>query len=281
MEGIIAYFRGNSIRNIRPAIYSWFFNFLFSIFIYYGYYKVFSIPAGRTLISGGSEGEFKLGVFTFLTDILNHYQGSLPLVFSLAVVFTFVFLLVSVYVSAGIYTVLVENEKTSFTNLIANSTQNFFVMLRIALINLLNFLVALIVPALLMLIFVNTKSLYSNESLIGIFLWIWLAITALFLTFFTAVYDFSRIFKLRDDRNSLYSIKQGILFTFSNKLSILAIFILYAFSLVIIYLIYAVVMGLIQDLLYAILLFVVYQGFIMVRYYLKIVVMRAEIHLLS
>lgn len=281
MEGITAYFRGNSIRNIRPAIYSWFFNFIFSIFIYYGYYKVFSIPAGCTLISNGSEGEFKLGVFTFLTDILNHYQGSLPLVFSLAIVFTFVFLLVSIYVSAGIYTVLVENEKTSFTNLIANSTQNFFVMLRMSLINLLNFIVALIVPALLMLIFVKTRSLYSNESLIGVFLWIWAAITVLFLTFSTAVYDFSRIFKLRDDRNSLYSIKQGILFTFSNKLSILAIFLLYGLSLVIIYLVYAVVMGIVQDLLYVILLFVVYQGFIMVRYYLKIVVMRAEIHLLS
>jgi hypothetical protein len=281
MEGIIAYFRGNSFRNIRPAIYGWFFNFLFSIFIYYGYYKVFSIPAGHTLINSGSEGEFKIGVFTFLTDILNHYQGSLPLIFSLAVVFTLVFLWVSIYVSAGIYTVLVENEKTSFTNLIANSTQNFFIMLRIALINLLNFIAALIVPALLMLIFANTKSLYSNESLVGIFLWIWVAITALFLTFSVAIYDFSRIFKLRDDRNSLYSFKQGIIFTFSNKLSILAIFLLYALSLVIIYLVYSVVMGLIQDLLYVFLLFVVYQGFIMVRYYLKIVVMRAEIHLLS
>ncbi len=280
MEGIIAYLRGNTFRNIRPAVYGWFFNFLFSVFIYYGYYKVFSIPAGNTMISGG-EGSAGPGTFTFLADILQHYEGSLPLVFSLAGVFTLAFFLVSIYVSAGIYTVLVENEKTSFTNLIANSTQNFFIMLKISLINLINLIVVLIVPALLLLLFLKTKSLYTNESLLGIFIWVWIALTALLFTFSVAVYDFSRIFKLRDDKNSFYSFKQGIIFTFSNKLNILAIFVLYALSLVIIYLVYAAVMGIVQHLLYVILLFGVYQGFIMVRYYLKMVVMRAEIHLLS
>lgn len=280
MEGILAYLRGNTFRNIRPAIYGWFFNFLFSIFIYYGYYKVFSIPAGSTMISG-AEGGGNPGTFTFLADILQHYEGSLPLVFSLAGVFTLVFFLVSIYVSAGIYTVLVENEKTSFTNLIANSTQNFFIMLKISIINLVNLIAALIVPALLLLLFLKTKALYTNESLFGIFLWVWGALAALLLTFSVAIYDFSRIFKLRDDKNSFYSFKQGIMFTFSNKVNILAVFVLYALSLALIYLVYAVVMGVVQHLLYVILLFGVYQGFIMVRYYLKIVVMRAEIHLLS
>jgi len=280
MEGILAYLRGNTFRNIRPAVYGWFFNFLFSVFIYYGYYKVFSIPAGSTMISG-AEGGGNPGTFTFLADILQHYEGSLPLVFSLAGVFTLVFFLVSIYVSAGIYTVLVENEKTSFTNLIANSTQNFFIMLKISLINLVNLIAALIVPALLLLLFLKTKALYTDESLLGIFFWVWGAVTALFFTFSVAIYDFSRIFKLRDDKNSFYSFKQGIVFTFSNKLNILAVFVLYALSLAVIYLVYAVVMGVVQHLLYVILLFGVYQGFIMVRYYLKIVVMRAEIHLLS
>jgi len=280
MEGILAYLRGNTFRNIRPAVYGWFFNFLFSVFIYYGYYKVFSIPAGSTMISG-AEGGGNPGTFTFLADILQHYQGSLPLVFSLAGVFTLVFFLVSIYISAGIYTVLVENEKTSFTNLIANSTQNFFIMLKISLVNLVNLIAALIVPALLLLLFLKTKALYTDESLFGIFLWVWGALTALLFTFSVAIYDFSRIFKLRDDKNIFYSFKQGIVFTFSNKVNILAVFVLYALSLALIYLVYAVVMGVVQHLLYVILLFGVYQGFIMVRYYFKIVVMRAEIHLLS
>jgi len=278
MKGITAFFRGVGLKNIKPAIYGWFFNFAFTVFIYYGYYKVFSLPAGNTLING--DGGAKISTFTFLADILLHYKSSLPLVFSLAFVFTLGFLLASIYVSAGIYSVLVEEEKTSFTNLIASSTQNFFSMLKISLINLLNLIAALIVPVILLIIFFNIKSLYSNETLIEIFLWFWAAITVLFLTFSAAIYDFSRIFKLKDDKNILYSFKKGIIFTFSNKLNILAIFVLYALSLAMIYLVYLLVMGVVHHLLYVFLVFLIYQGFIMVRYFLKIVVMRAEIRLL-
>ncbi len=128
----------------------------------------------------------------------------------------------------------------------------------------------------------TTKAAIRLRRLIReIFLWLWIVITALFLTFSAAIYDFSRIFKLRDDKNILYSFKKGIIFTFSNKLNILAIFVLYALSLAIIYLVYLLVMGIVHDLLYVFLVFLIYQGFIMVRYFLKIVVMRAEIRLLS
>ncbi len=279
MKGITAFFRGVGIRNIKPTIYGWFFNFAFTIFIYYGYYKVFSIPAGNTLINNA--GGAKISTFTFLADILHHYKGSLPLVFSLAFVFTIGFQLASIYISGGIYAVLVEKEKTSFTNLIASSTQNFFGMLKIALINLINFIAALIIPIILLILFFNIKPLYSDEAFIEVFFWVWVIITALFLTFSAAIYDFSRIFKLKEDKNILYSFKKGIKFTFSNKLNILAIFVLYALSLVIIYLVYALVMGVVHHLLYVSLLFLVYQGFIIIRYYLKIVVIRAEIRLLS
>jgi hypothetical protein len=279
MKGIRAFFHGVGFKNIKPAIYGWFFNFAFTIFIYYGYYKVFSIPAGNTLING--DGGTKISTFTFLADILQHYKGSLPLVFSLALVFTLGFLLASIYVAGGIYAVLVEEEKTSFTNLIASSTQNFFSMLKISLINLLNLIAALIIPAFSLIIFFNIKSLYSNERTIEIFFWLWIAITVLFLTFSAVIYDFSRIFKLKEDKNILYSFKEGVVFTFSNKLNIFAIFVLYALSLVIIYLVYALVMGVVHHLLYVSLLFLMYQGFMMVRYFLKIVVIRAEIRLLS
>lgn len=279
MKGIIAFLQGVGLKCVRPAIYGWFFNIFFSIFIYYGYYKAFSIPAGNALISADNGTE--IGTFTFLADILQHYQGSVPLVFSLAGVFTMGFILASIYVSGGIYSVLVEEEKTSFTNLIAQSTQNFFSMLKIALINLLNLIVALIIPVLMLIMFFSIKAMYSDETVIRVFFWIWAAVTALFLTFSTAIYDFSRIIRLKEERNILYSFKKGIKFTFSNKVNVLAIFLLYALSLVIIYLVYLVIMGLVQHFLFAFLLFCMYQAFIMTRYYLKIVVMRAEIRIVD
>ncbi len=281
MHGIIAYFRGFGFKCIRPAVYAWFFNFLFTVFIYYGYYRVFSIPAGRTLIPFGDNAGTKpnLGTFTLLADILSHYKGSLPLVFSLALVYTIAFVIVSIYVSGGVYSVLVEDEKTSFTNLIANSTQNFAGMFKVSLVNLINLIAALIVPGILLLVFFEARSLYSNETIIQVFFWIWAAVTALFLTFSTAIYDFSRIIKLREDRGSFYSFKQGIIFVFSNKLSVFFLFLLYGFLLALIYLAFGLTMELQENLPYAFLLFLVYQAFMMARYYLKIVVMRAEIRL--
>lgn len=279
MRGIIAYFRGFGFKCVRPAVYAWFFNFLFTIFIYYGYYKVFSIPAGKALIPFGSNTGVKphLGTFTFLADILSHYKGSLPLVFSLALVYTFVFFIFSVYVSGGVYAVLVEDEKTTFTNLIASSTHNFSSMFKVSLVNLVNLIVALIVPGGLLLLFFAARSMYSNEAAIQFFFWIWVIVTALFLTFSTAIYDFTRIFKLREDKGIFYSFKQGIHFVFANKLAILFLFLIYSISLVLIYLAYFFTIDLQERLPYAILLFLTYQGFIMVRYYLKIVIMRAEV----
>ncbi|HLP61045.1 MAG TPA: hypothetical protein VK186_19550 [Candidatus Deferrimicrobium sp.] len=279
MRGIIAYFRGFGFKCLRPAIYAWFFNFLFTIFIYYGYYRVFSIPAGSTLIPFSADAGVKpqLGTFTFLADIFSHYKGSLPLVFSLALVYTLVFFLVSVYVSGGVYAVLVEDEKTTFTNLIASSTHNYSSMFKVSLVNLLNLVAALIVPGLLLLLFFEARSMYSNETVIQFFFWIWVAITALFLTFSTAIYDFSRIYKLREDKGIFYSFKQGIIFVFSNKLAILLLFISYGISVALIYLGFFLSIRLQEKLPYAILLFLAYQGFIMARYYLKIVAMRAEV----
>lgn len=281
MHGIIAYFRGFGFKGIRPAVYAWFFNFLFTVFIYYGFYRVFSIPAGRTLIPFGDSAGVKpnLGTFTLLADILSHYRGSLPLVFSLALVYTVAFVIISIYVSGGVYAVLVEDEKTSFTNLIANSTQNFADIFKVSLVNLINLIAALIVPGILLLVFFEARSLYSNETIIQVFFWIWVAVTVLFLTFSTAIYDFSRIIKLREDKGSFYSFKQGVIFVFSNKIAVFFLFLLYGLSLVLIYLAFGFTMELQENLPYAFLLFLVYQAFLMARYYLKIVVMRAELRL--
>jgi hypothetical protein len=112
-----------------------------------------------------------------------------------------------------------------------------------------------------------------------IFTYIWIAITLLLLAFSTAIYDLSRIFKLKEDKNVFYSLKKAIIFTFSNKLNLAAVFLMYAVSHLVLFLIYAIFDHFLEHLLYVFFLFVIYQGFILVRYFLKVVVMRAEIQL--
>jgi hypothetical protein len=277
MKGVMAFLKGVGLLNVRPAVYAWFFNFFFSLFIYLGYYWVFTGAAGKTKIAADVAGE--IGIFTFLADISRNYNGSLSLLFSLALVAALLFFLVSIFVSGGIYSVLVGDERTTFSNLIASSVENFFSMLKIFLVNILNWAAALFIPGILLFLFLKIESLNLNETALQIFTYIWIAITLLIFTLSTAIYDLSRIFKLKEDRNVFYSLKKAIIFTFSNKLNLAAVFLMYAVSLLVLFLIYAIFNHFLEDLLYVFFLFMIYQGFILVRYFLKVVVMRAEIQL--
>ena len=207
------------------------------------------------------------------------HRGALPLLFSLALFAALLFLLVSIFVSGGIYSVLVGEERTTFSNLIASSLENFFNMLKTALVNFLNWVAALLIPGILLVVFLNLQSPVGNETAWQVFTWVWLGITALVFTFSTAIYDLSRIFRLREERNVFYAFKQAILFTFSHKLCLLALFLVYGLSLMILFLIYMVFRYFLEDLLFVLFLFIVYQGFILARYFLKITVMRAEVQL--
>lgn len=277
MKGVKAFLKGVGLKNLRPAVYAWFFNFFFSLFIYLGYYWVFSQAAGKTKIAADVAGE--IGIFTFLADISRSYNGSLSLLFSLSLIAALLFFLVSIFVTGGIYSVLVGDERTTFSNLIASSVENFFSMLKIFLVNILNWAAALFIPGILLFLFLKIESLALNETALQIFTYIWMAITLLIFTFSTAIYDLSRIFKLQEDRNVFYSFKKAIIFTFSNKLNLAAVFLMYAVCLLVLFLIYAIFNHFLEDLLYIFFLFMIYQGFILVRYFLKVVVMRAEIQL--
>lgn len=277
MKGLKAFIKGVGLKNVRPAVYAWSFNFFFSLFIYLGYYWVFSGAAGKTKIAADVAGE--IGIFTFTADTFQNYNGSLFLLFLLALLAALLFFLVSIFVSGGIYSVLVGDERTTFSNLIASSVENFFSMLKIFLVNILNWAAALFIPGILLFLLLKIDPLTLNETALQIFTYIWIAITLLLLAFSTAIYDLSRIFKLKEDKNVFYSLKKAIIFTFSNKLNLAAVFLMYAVSLLVLFLIYAIFDHFLEHLLYVFFLFMIYQGFILVRYFLKVVVMRAEIQL--
>ncbi len=277
MRGLKAYIKGMGLKNVRPAVYAWFFNLFFSFFIYLGYYWVFSGAAGKTKIAADVAGE--IGVFTFLADIFRNYNSSLVLLFYLALAAAILFFLVSIFIAGGIYSVMVGDERTTFSNLIASSVENFFSMLKIFLVNILNWVAALLIPGILLYLFLNIESLYLNETALQIFTYIWTPITLLFLAFAVAIYDLSRILKLKEDKNVFFSLKKAIIFVFSNKLNLAAVFLMYVVSLLVLFLIYAIFNHFLEDLLYVFFLFMIYQVFILVRYFLKVVVMRAEIQL--
>jgi hypothetical protein len=277
MNGALAYILGIGFKNIKPALYAWFFNALFSLAVYVGFYNVFYKAAGTSILAADVTGQ--IGLFTFFTDISVNHGGNLSLVLCTAIIMAFLYFGFSVFIAGGIYSTLIEDEKTTFTNLVASSIESFPNMVMVFLGNILVWFAALLGPAILLVLFSSFKSVLLNETL-STFLSYFLVGLAVFLFIVAAViYDYARIFKLKYDTNLLQTFKYAIRFTFSNKLPLVVIFLSYGLSLSILYLIYLVSINLVEHLLYAILIYLTYQVFIFVRYFLKVVVMRAEIYL--
>lgn len=268
------FIKGLSFRAFRPAVYAWFFNLVFSLFVYWGYYKLLVNAAGHSVIAADTS---EIGVFTLLGDISLNHDGSLSLVSYIAMLAAFLYFLLSIFLAGGIYSTMVGRERTTFGNLLASSIENFPGMFKLFLLNVLNILVAVLILGIPLAVFIANESLSQSEGAIQVFTYGWTALAALIMTFVIAIYDFSRVFKLKEERGIFNAFKKGFGFTFSNKLNVLVLFLLYGISTFIIYLIFTVFSGLTRDMAYITVLFVFCQIFVLARYYIKIAVMQAEV----
>lgn len=275
MEAINIFFKSIDFNGMRAALYAWLFNLLFSLVGFYGFFILFSTAAGESLAAG--DGGKQYGVFNFLADIFYNYKGSLVLLFAVLFLIIILFVLASIFSSAGIYAALLEERKAGFSNLFYCSAENFFPMLKMFLVNIVNWSLALIVPLFFMILYWRPGILEVSEWLFPFFMIVWLPLTVLILIYSMAIYDFSRISRLQEGRNFLYSFKEGIKFAFKNKITVLVLFSLYGIFLIIIYLVYLFISGPVGNLAYTTLIFIIYQVFMFLRYYLKVVLMQAEV----
>lgn len=276
IKSFMEFIKGFSLRAFRPAIYAWFFNLVFSMFVYWGYYKVFVNTSGNSVIAADIS---QTGLFTFLSDIALNHDGSLSLAFYTAALAALFYFLISIFLAGGIYSTIVGRERTTFGNLLASSIENFSGMFKLFLLNLIIVLAAVIISGIPMVIFIANKSLSQSENIIKVFSYAWTILTAVVLIYMIAIYDFSRVFKLKEERGVINAFKKGIRFTFANKLNVLVLFLLYGLTLIILYLMFTVFSGLAGNMDYITVLFIVYQIFMIARYYIKVAVMQAEVTL--
>lgn len=279
MNGLRAFLSSHGMKNIKPALYGWFFNALFSLSVYICFYIVFSNAAGTSVIAATAPEP--LGLFTFLADILSNYDGNLLLISMLALLMGIFYIGFSVFTAGGVYLVWLEEEKPTFSNLISASAENFSEILSVFFMYMLICLVGLAVPGILFFLFYFSLLIEFASFWQMVTVYFSLAIAALLFVVLVLVYDFARIFKLKYGKNSLYCINMASRYVFSNKLNLSVILFMYMFAVLALYFIVNLLHGFINRLWYAVLIFAVYQGFMIIRYYLKVVLMRAEIFLLN
>ncbi len=269
---------GFNARNMTISLFLLGFNLFFSFLVYFGFYMVFSISAGFSEIGSNLS---KFGVFTMIFDVFKNFEGSFSLMISISIMILVIYALYSVFISAGIFSIMIEEEPVTFFNLFSASVENFFKFLRVFVINLINFFIAVTPTIFLTKFFWGILKSSTNETMFKLLFAVFVLVQFFFGIISIAIYDFSRIIRLREGRNFLFSFKEGIKFVFRNKSDILFIYLLYSFSVFLIYLILRLSVGPIESFLNVIFVFIIFQLFIWFRYLLKVAIIQAEMGLIN
>jgi hypothetical protein len=275
MKGLLAFFNGFGIQNLRPAIYAWFANLVLSMIIFIGFFALFTFSSGKTLM--GDQIHTPTGLSNFFIDILYNFQGNLFILVVLSILMAVIYLFTSIFIAGGIYSILITEEKINFRNLLNESLNHFFSMFKIALINLINLTISIIFPAAVCFLLLKAPFSAHDESALRLFIYSSAFISLILLIFSISIYDFSRIIRLKTGKNTIISFKNAIKSVFSNKINLLLIYLIYAITLFFLFLISIIL----ENLFYPYLLFFLHQMFMLIRYFFKIVVMRAEIKILN
>jgi len=278
MKGIRLFIQSLGYRRIKPAIYGWLPNIMASAVVYLGLYKLMEDAAGKTFIPFQLGSDFSL--FTFFGDIFVNHHSGLSLVLFLSTAAATAYFLFSIFTAGGIWSILLQKEQPpTYAGLAAASFTNFGAMLKIFISSVILWAFIFIIPALLFYIFLYFQN--YNETLIQVMFYSWILIAVLHLAFASMVYDFSRVIRLRGEKRIFTILKQAIRFALSNKRDIFGLFAMYIFSLLAFYLLYAAFVLVLEPILLTVVIMVVYQVFMILRYYLKVTMMLAEIRLME
>ena len=280
MKGIRAFIRGFGIRNVKPAACGWIFNLAFALIAFYSVEKLLSYAFGETLLA---ESVTPIGQFTLVSDVVRHCADGVWVIASLGFFSVGLFLIVTIFLSGGVYAVLIFDEKGSFRNLISSAVENFFKMAVVFLINIVTWLAAGFLSLLALFGFLKLRSVLFPRLPLEPFIWMGAGLAMVFLLYASAVHDFSKIFRLREEKNGLASFAKAIRFVSAHKLVVAVLSLLYLASGGVILLVYGLLLGSRERAAAApvAVLFAVYEIVIYFRYYLKTVLIRAWIDIVS
>lgn len=280
MKGIRAFIRGFGIRNVAPAAFGWIFNFVFALVAFYGVGKLLSYAFGETLLA---ENVTPIGLFTVASDVVRHCADGVWVIAALGSFSVGLFLIVTVFLSGGVYAVLIFDGRGSFRNLISSAIGNFFKIAVVFLINIVNWLAAGFLSLLALFGFLKLHSVLFPRLPLEPFIWVGAGVTMVFLLYASAVHDFSKIFRLREEKNGLTSFVKAIRFVYTHKLVVAVLSLLYLASGGAVLLVYGLLLGSGERAAAApfAVLFAVYEIVIYFRYYLKTVLIRAWIDIVS
>ena len=267
-----------SIDDLINAAYAWVVYLLFSAIITFSIYKFSIFAAGEVVITGTV---FKYGIYTMLTDLFHNYGGSRAMLYTVVALVILISVLISQFLSGGVYSVIIKGMGSGPWLLLKSSAKNFPAMFKMFLVNILNLIVTALIPGIVFYMYYSMQSTSIDETWLNVFIYVWGFMVFVFLLIAIAIYDFSRITKLKNGNGVFRSLLDGIKIVFRNRAFVLILLLLYILCVGVLLLIYRLIVGLIDSASIAVLTFLIYQIFIFLRYLLKVILMRGEVKILE
>ncbi len=278
MKTVVGYYKGLGKREFKLALYAWIVNALVSASILYGLHAYFTGASGDPL---SDKGTYYFWLSTFINDLSRVSSGSVTALALSGAAVLLLLLFLSIFLSGGAYSLLLREENASLFLFLASSARNFPKMFRVLLANLLNFIAASVLPAILFYAHYKKQSATLDETLLAVFIYGWGALSAIIFIYSSAVYDLSRIIALKGDRGPFAALKGGVKTVFARKGSVLAVFLVYLFTVALLFLAYAGGAGLMKEPSLWVALALFQQAVLFLRYFGKVMLMRAEIGIAS
>ncbi len=272
MRTFFYFIRGFKIRNLKLALFLWLFNLIISSFFFVTINKFFSLN-----LKDNFQNIKKIGIFNVLSDSIANSPVGFKLTIFIGFFLIIIYILFGVFFSAGTLGLLISKDKVFAENFFSESIYNFFKILKMFIINIVNWFVTFFIVSILFIILFKTKLIEKNEALFEIILFLIVLISLLIVFISSLIYDFSRIIKLKTNKNMMLSFTESVKLIFNNLTDMSILSLTYFFCLLMIYIIYKIFNPLNNIVDFFIFSFVFYQIFIFLKYYLKTVLFSAEI----
>ncbi len=274
MKELVNALKKTGKRDLAMALYPWTANTVIGMALTWAGARFFMSRAGEPVFA---DGRFRYFISTLLHELRVNYPGTVTAMIVIGILIIIALVLVSLFISAGIYGVLAAGERVTVKSLLSRSVKHFGRFFRISLAGIPVWIVSCIIPGVIFYLHKRAQEQQLDESLLWTFLWAWVPITILFVIFASAVVDFARIIGITGNDNVFKAIWLGLKRFLSRWGAVLVLFILYFILTALVFFIQNLLGGWAENMF--ILSFILYQVIIFSRYFLKAVLMRAEVAL--
>ncbi len=267
------------LRQKRIVLIFYLFNLLFGILLMIPFHGPMSKMVGHSLMGEKLAGRFD---FNFLFEFMAHSEDALPAISASLLIFPFLYLLLSLFLSGGALSVFVSGLTFQSARFWGDSARYFgrFILLGLLMVPI--YIILFLLPMIWNGI---QRLIWGSDPYQNILYWGgWLKVVLRFIGIYlaTMIFDYARIYVVEtDETKMIIALKQGVLFVFKNIIRTAGIVLLISVIGIIVLIFY----NLIADVLtrpnpfIIVLLLLVQQFYIFFRMMVRLTLYAGQVHL--